>query len=213
MRANTAPRQRSKATTSRSPLIRAIIVTLVVLTQGLICGGEGETPVRQDPKSQATQTESKSQSSLVPQARQHPSYQVFAHQSALPSITVVDQATLEVGDNVKIDVSRPDQLPDQQKEALADQFEVPVGVINKLFVRFSNPPPTDAAHAAQELRTTVIDYKYLQERLNKYHPPSGGEAVKTNALQALQVGDIDKAWEMYIAIPKPSAPTKLRIVR
>ena len=193
-------------------MIRATIVAVVVLTQGLIFGGEGETPRPQAPKSQAAQTPSPSLSPLVPQARQHPSYQVFAHQFPLPSITVVDQATLDVGGKVKIDVSQSEQLSDQQKEALADRFEVPVGVVSKLLVRFSKQSPVDAAQVAQELRITVIDYKYLQERWRQYLPPIGKAEVKTNALQALQVGEIDKAWEMYVALPRPSAPTGLRIV-
>ena len=196
----------------RLPVIRTIIATFVILTQGMILGSEGQTLPASDHGSQAAQTQSSSLSLLAAQGRQHPSYQVFAHQFPLPSITVVDQATLDVGGKVKIDVSQSEQLSDQQKEALADRFEVPIGVVSKLLVRFSKQSPVDAAQVAQELRITVIDYKYLQERWRQYLPPIGKAEVKTNALQALQVGEIDKAWEMYVALPRPSAPTGLRIV-
>jgi hypothetical protein len=208
-----APLQcRSNPAASRLLVIRATIVAVVILTQGLIFGGEGKTPRPQAPKGQAAQTQSSSLSSLVAQARQHPNYQVFAHQFALPSITVVGQSTLDVGSKVKIDVSQSEQLPDQQKEALASRFQVPVGVVSKLLVRCSKQSPGDAARVAQELRTIVTDYKYLHERWTRYRPPTGKEEVKTSALQALQDGEIDKAWEIYVALPRPSAPTGLRIV-
>jgi hypothetical protein len=64
---------------------------------------------------------------------------------------------------------------------------------------------------AGKLRVTVIDYKYLLERWTQYLPPSGTEKVKADALLALQSGDIDKAWKMYVDLPRPEPPTGFRI--
>ena len=68
------------------------------------------------------------------------------------------------------------------------------------------------AQVAGKLRDTIIDYKYLLERWNQYHPPTGKEQVKTDALLALRAGDMDKAWELYVDLPRPQPPTGLRVV-
>jgi len=124
---------------------------------------------------------------------------------------VVDQTTLEVGGKQKIDVSQLDQLTTQEKETLASQFDVPVGVVDNLLKSYSKPAPADAAEVAGKLHAAVIDYKYLLARWTQYHPPTGGEQVKTDALLALQGGEMDKAWKMYIELPRPEPPTGLRI--
>ncbi len=86
-----------------------------------------------------------------------------------------------------------------------------MGVIDNLLESCSKQAPADAAEVAGKLRVMVIDYKYLLARWTQYHPPTGQEKVKTDALLALQGGDIDKAWKMYIALPRPDPPTGFRI--
>jgi hypothetical protein len=203
------PRQCQSKTTAAS---LTIIAAFVILTQGMIVGSEGQILVPPDRGSQAVQTQPSSLSLLVAQGRQHPGYQVFAEHLALPAITVVDEATLDVDGKMKIDVSRLDQLTAQQKETLAGQFEVPVGVIDKLLGSVSNSVPADATQVAGKLRATIIDYKYLLERWIQYIPPTGKEKVKADALLALQAGDIDKAWGMYADLPRPKPPTGFGVV-
>jgi hypothetical protein len=188
------------------------MITFVILTQGMILGSKGQSLVPPDQGSEAAPVPRSSFSLLVEQRRQHPSYQILAGQLAMPSIAIVDETTLVVGAKLKIDVRRLDQVTRLQKETLAGQFEAPVGVIDKLWASFSNSVPSDAAQMAAKLRTTVIDYKYLLERWSQYRPSPGKETVKTDALLALQGGDLDKAWEMYVDLPRPKPPAGLRIV-
>ena len=192
-------------------MIRTIMSTFVILTLGMTLGGRGQSLVPADPGSQAADIPPPSLPLLVAERRQHPSFQIFAGQLALPAITSVDETTLEIGGKLKMDVRRLDQVTPQQKETLAGQFEVPVGVVDKLWTSFSNNVPSDAAQMAGKLRATVIDYKYLLERWSRYRPPTGKETIKADALLALQGGDLEKAWELYVALPRPKAPGGLRI--
>lgn len=192
-------------------MIRASMATLVILTQGMIPGSEGQSLLPPDGGSKATNAEPSSPLLIAAQGRGQPSYQVFAFRCTSPSITVVNETTLEIGGKQKIDISRLDQLTTQEKETLAGKFDVPVGVIDNLLESYSKQTPADAAGLADKLRVTVIDYKYLLARWTQYHPPTGQEKVKTDALLALQGGEIDKAWKMYIDLPRPDPPTGFRI--
>jgi len=205
-------RCQSKSAASGLPAIHTVIATFVILTLGMIPTSKGQTLRLPDLGSQAAQTQPSSLSLLAAQGRQHPGYQVFAGHLALPSIAVVGETTLEVGGMTKFDVSRLDRLTLTQKETLAGQFEVTVGVVDKLLASFSNPASTDAAQLAGKLRLAVIDYRYLLERWTQYRPPAGEEKVKADALLALRAGDIDKAWGMFVDLPKPKPPVALQIV-
>jgi hypothetical protein len=141
-----------------------------------------------------------------PQGRQMERYKAFARQAPMPSMTVTDKTTLEIGGNVKTDLSRLAQLSTGEKAALASQFGVPAGIIGKVAERASTNPPPDAAQLAQDLRTAVIDYRFLQGEWERYHPPAEGQQTKADALAALQTGDIGKAWELYDRLQRPSAP-------
>ncbi|MFZ0828012.1 MAG: hypothetical protein WAO02_11370 [Verrucomicrobiia bacterium] len=164
--------------------------------------GGGSVSAKSDPSSPALP---------AAEGRRQPSYQVFAFHFISPAIVVVNATTLEVGGKQKIDVSRLDQLAREEKETLANRFDVPVGVVDCLLRGCTNHAPADATEVAAKLRAMVIDYKYLLERWTRYHPPTGREKVKTDALLALQGGDLDKAWKMYIDLPRPAPPTGFRI--
>ena len=147
-------------------------------------------------------------------------YKAFVRQSELPLITTTNNALLEVGGKVKTDTTRLAKLSAPDKEALAGQFGVPVAVIDKLVRRVASGSTPTAGQFAQELRTAVVDYRFLQLEWKRYHPPAEGQKTKAAGLEALQAGDISKAWELYDglrkpqapAISAPSAPTGLRIV-
>lgn len=208
-----APLQRwSKPAAPRLPVVRILIAAVAILTQVMILGSIGQTIIVPNPGNPSAQTQPSSPSLLAAQGRQHPSYLVFASHFALPAIIVVGATTLEVDGKMKIDVSRLDQLTTQQKESLAGQLEIPIGVVDNLLASFSGPAPTDAAQLAGRLRVAVTDYKYLLERWNRYLPPAGRENVKADALLALQAGELDKAWGLYAGLPKPAPPTGFQIV-
>ena len=132
--------------------------------------------------------------------------QSFARQAQLPSITATNSTVLEVGGMARTDAARLAQLSTREQEALAGQFGVPVGVITKVVQRLASGSPPAADQLAQELRTAVIDYRFLQIEWKRYHPPAEGQRSKVAALEALQAGDIGKAWELYDALRKPQAP-------
>jgi hypothetical protein len=150
-----------------------------------------------------------------PQGCQMERYKAFARQAPMPSITVTDQTTIEIGGSVKADLSRLSQLSAGEMGALASQFGVPAGVIGKVAERAATNEPPNAAQFVQDIRTAVIDYKFLQGEWDKYNPPAAGQKIRADALAALQTGDITKAWEMYDGLLRPAAPapaTSLRIV-
>lgn len=190
-----------------------VLAACMVLMPDLILASGSETSPPQELGAKAEENQVTPLSLLVAQARRHPSYQVFAHHVALPSIIGVENSKLRVGEKVEVDISRWDQLSEHQKQTLADQFEIPVGAVHKLLERFTNNALLNVEQAGQELRTNLIDYKYLQEKWAQYIPPTGEEKIKTDALQALRVGEIDKVWETYLALPRPQPPAGLQIVR
>ena len=144
------------------------------------------------------------------QGRQMGRYKAFVRQADLPPITVTTNVIIEVGGVVKTDVARLAQLSMREKEALAGQFSVPVGVIDKLVERVATNSPPSADRLIQELRTTVIDYRFLHIEWDRYHPPAEGMQTRSNALEALQAGDLAKAWELYDGLARPAAPTIAR---
>jgi len=139
-------------------------------------------------------------------------YKAFVRQAETPAIQVAGKTTLEVGGTVKTDLNRLARLSDPDQETLAGQFGVPAGVIAKVAEHAAENPPGDAAQAAQRLRTAVIDYRFLRGEWERYNPPTEGQKVKADALEALQAGDISRAWELYDGLQRPAPPGSLRIV-
>jgi hypothetical protein len=144
--------------------------------------------------------------SSEPQGHQMRRYQAFARQAELPPIAVKSETTLEIGRAAKTDITQLAELSTREQESLAAQFEVPAGVIAKVLQGAATNPQRAAAQFAQELRTAVIDYRFLQGEWGRYHPPSEGQKTKADALEALQAGDIAKAWALYDGLRKPEAP-------
>jgi hypothetical protein len=160
--------------------------------------------VIRDPATGAEQTPASVPAHI--RGRQHPSYQVFAYQLRLPAITVSDTNMVVVAGRLGIQPTRVGQLSRQEIETLATLFGVPAGVLNQCFRSLANDLRLSAEVLAQDLRTTVIDYKYLVDRWNCYTPPSDMQAFKAAALKVLEEGELSKAWEMYRSLPRPEAP-------
>ncbi len=137
-------------------------------------------------------------------------YQAFARQAQLPPIDVTSETTLDVGGQAKTDTSRLPQLSTRETQNLADQFGVPTGVIARLAQRAAATPPPPASQFARDLRTAVVDYRFLQGEWRGYHPPPEGAQPKTDALAALQAGDLARAWALYDALAKPATPVVAR---
>lgn len=193
------------------PNLRAMAVWVVFL-QTIMSASPGEPPPPGRDEGQARPVQTAQNSRAWPRGHEPPGYQLFARQVSLPAIVVVDENTLAFGEGVKVNMRSLGPMSIREKKALAGQFEVPVEVLDKALRRASTKTQSNAAQWAQELRTLVIDYKYLQDRWNRYRPPGGQEKLKANALEALQAGEIEKAWEMYDALPRPQPPGGLRVV-
>jgi hypothetical protein len=146
----------------------------------------------------------------VRQARLHPSYQVFVAQAHLPEIKLLDNRVLSVGPSSKLDFGNPDPGVSGEKIALAAQLQVPTEFLKGLVQKLS-AKQLRGEELAQEFQTAVIDYRYLAAKLARYHPTARGETLKVEALNCLQVGDLQRAWVIFIDLPKPLPPTGLRI--
>jgi hypothetical protein len=191
--------------------VRSIAICALV-TQGLNMAQAADAVPVKEP---GTQTTLALKPAYTPKGCQMERYKAFARQAELPAITVTNKTTLEVGGTVKTDLHRLAQLSIQEKEALAGQFGVPAGVIGKVAERSANNPLPNAKLLAQDLRTAVVDYRFLQGEWGRYNPPAEGQKLKADALQAPQTGDISKAWELYDGLQKPAPPpppTNLRVV-
>jgi hypothetical protein len=163
-------------------------------------------------KEPVAQTAPAQKPAYTPKGREMERYKAFARQAEMPAITVTNTTVLEAGGPVRIDLTRLGQLSGSEKEALAGQFEVPSGVIGKLIERATNNPSPGAAQITRDIRTAVIDYRFLQGEWGRYHPPAEGQQLKADALAALQTGDIGKAWELYDGLQRPAPPANLRVV-
>lgn len=192
----------NRTVSSRGLSVRSVAVCAAVV-HCLTMARAADAPPARAPGSEPLRVQTQP---YTPQGRQMKRYQAFARSAELPLTIPTDKTTLEVGSRVKTDIRRLTQLSSQEKRALAEQFEVPVGVIEKLVQRVANVPHLEAADFAQELRTAAIDYRFLQGEWGRYHPPTEGQKVKAEALDALNAGEIGKAWELYDALGKPQAP-------
>jgi len=201
-------------------LCRLAVWRLVVcagLVQGLTPTRAGDVSPVGEPDRQPTQAQ---KPPYPVHGREMERYKASVRQADLPLITVTSNILTEVGGVAKIDVTRLAQLSTQEKEALAQLFRVPVAVVDKPVQRVAKNSPPTAEQLAQELRTAVIDYRFLHIEWDRYHPPTAGQQAKSEALAALQAGELARAWELYDglsrpqppALARPAPPTNLRVV-
>jgi hypothetical protein len=188
--------------------IRSIVFCAIVAPCLTPAWADDALPAKQ-PADHAAQAQTPA---YTPQGYQMERYKAFARQAPMPVIIATEKTTIEVGGTVKADLSRLAQLSSQEKEALAGQFGVPARVIDKVAERAASNPSPSAAQLAQDLRTAVVDYRFLLGEWTRYNPPAEGQQLKAAALQALQSGDISKAWELYDGLQRPAAPGNLRVV-
>ena len=190
------------------PAIRAFAACALIVQGGSLARAADPLPVNEP----APQVVPAPKPVYTPKGRQMERYKAFARQAKMPTIAITNPAVVEVGGVVKTDLKRLGQLSDSEKAALATQFGVPADVIGKLMERAATNPAPDAGQVAQNVRTAVVDYKFLQQEFEQYHPSPEGQKVKTDALAALRGGDVTKAWEIYDGLRGPAPPSKPRII-
>jgi hypothetical protein len=190
--------------------IRGALALSVQFMGALLAVRAGEPASEAPAHIEATHTES-AEARAVCHARAHPSYQVFAAHLRLPAITALDDSTLSIGGQLRFDFRKVDDTVAQEKVAVAKLLEIP----DTAFTGLTRTLPADGRLSPEELarqfQTAVMDYKYLSNRWEQYRPGPEGEPVKTEALKSLRTGDLGKAWQLFIGLPRPSAPTGFRI--
>lgn len=145
-------------------------------------------------------------SAVAIQGRRHPAYQVFAYRAQLPSITIVSNQIVIIDGTVSIASTKLHRISWRQRDAIALEFDVPQGVIDHWLASLLRIAPLDGSTLAQNLCAMVIDYRYLEMRWTQYIPPLNMQSFKDTALQALEAGDLNAAWDMYYSLPRPVAP-------
>jgi hypothetical protein len=149
--------------------------------------------------------------SSVDQAKMHPSYRLFVAQTRLPDIKAFDRVLI-VGGALTVDLVKPNLVTADEKLALTELLQVRPEFLAAIISKLATNQQFKSEKLASEFQTAVIDYRYLNERWTHYRPDPDGEAIKTKALQHLQAGDLEQAWQMYIELPRPPPPTGLRII-
>lgn len=190
-----------------------VAVACVTCSEGMRMTYAGEAPVQSVLQSSTNAAQSPPTLPTPEVWRRHPSYQVFDSRTALPSVKVAAKGTLEIGGQTKLELVRATQIPAEQKKALAAQFELPGTVFDRFLQRLAANQGMGTEQGAKALRTMVVDYRYLRDRWNQYRPPAGKEKIKTDALQSLEAGDLDKAWAMFVALSPPAPPGQLQAIR
>jgi len=172
-----------------------------------------QNPRAGDPQAESENKQPSRAASLTvaSQGRSQPNYQVFAYKTPLPQVLELSNLTVAVG-AVVINLSSANRIPPQDKQALAGLLGVPVSVVQRVLARVSRESGGDPERFRQDLHDTVMDYKYLRDRWARYHPPAESTKEKTEALAALEDGDVDKAWEIFRSLPRPQPPGVPRIV-
>lgn len=145
-------------------------------------------------------------------ARKHPSYQVFAAKLKLPAIAVLEPNTIQVGGQIRFELTNLAQLPIAQRQAMAEVLEVPPAVVNQFFSSQDGnlSEVGAAANFAAQLRATVVDHHFLQDWWTRFSPPPQWQTLKSEALESLQAGQLAKVWELYLTLLRPAPPKNLR---
>jgi hypothetical protein len=148
--------------------------------------------------------------SEIVQARRHPSYQVFVARSRLPDINYVEPGILTVGSGLKLNLSTFNEVSSADKAELIRLLGVSPEFLAAMARRLSTNQVTGEVLAGQ-FRTALTDHAYLAERWRRYRPTVDRAGVKEEALRCLEAADIEKAWKLYLRLPRPAPPGGLQI--
>jgi len=91
--------------------------------------------------------------------------------------------------------------------ALADRLQMPIAALDRLVQNLSANTHIKGQELADSFRNAVIDFRFLEDRWNRVHPPQIDLEIKTQALNALSAGDIDRAWALVRGFAAAPATT------
>ena len=182
-----------------------------VLSAGLIALHCSETRAQTGaPQVFGTRQAESVQSSTGCEWRLHSGYSVFATQLSLPQVIVINDRSLDIGGLTRLEFGGTNQ--NQATSALADRLQVPVATLDRLVQNLSTNTHIKGQELADSFRKAVIDFRFLEDRWTRVHPPQIDLEIKTQALNALRAGDIDRAWALFECLPRPRPPQGLRVV-
>src|SRR5262249_19902462 len=141
--------------------------------------------------------------------RRHPSYQVFASRMVIPEISGRDARTLGIGSDIAFKLRQP--LGARDLQLIAAHLNLSPMLLRAFLAQINFQEHLEAQQAARQLTTSITDYFYLREQWNRYHPPPELRKAKADALAALEAGNIQEAWRLFSALPRPGPPGGLRV--
>ncbi len=179
---------------------------LLALGWILLLGLSGQSQPAPGAGSQGTLHQVESSTS---RGRQLASYRVFATHCTLPTITT-NGGEVQIAGKYLVSTSPTATLPTERLQELAKLFDLPIPVLTGFLKSWRAKPALTARVMAVELQSSIIDYKYLLSRWTAMHPTAEKEHLKDTALAALNSGDLNQAWELYLSPERPAAPTNFR---
>jgi len=139
----------------------------------------------------------------------YPAYSLIAAQLSLPNIAAAAERVLEIDGTARLDFAAANESP--AASALAAQMRIPLSAMKGLIRQLANETELTGPQLAASFRTELVDYKFLEERWNQFHPAGTALQVKQAALAALEAGDLERAWTLFEDLPKPRPPRQLRV--
>jgi hypothetical protein len=139
----------------------------------------------------------------------YPAYSFIAAQLSFPNIAAAGERVLQINGVARLDFAAPNET--QVTSPLAAQLRIPLAALTGLIRQLANETALTGPELAASFRTALVDYKFLEERWNKFHPAGTGLQVKQAALAALAAGDLERAWTLFEDLPKPRPPRQLKI--
>jgi hypothetical protein len=192
---------------------RTITLPIVLVHLMVLVPASGAEPAAIAERRNVSQPPSKAHA-LVASAEGHrrPDFQVFALHVSLPAITATNSHCLIVGGTLGLELP---QSPSRaaQVVAVSRKLGVSVTLLDACLRKFEASAPAGLHESVDALRASLVDYRYLRQKWTQYHPPPGKESAKTLALSLLETGELEKAWALFNALPRPSPPAGLRTVR
>jgi len=77
--------------------------------------------------------------------------------------------------------------------------------------RFTRSPKVREEDVARQLRTAMIDYRFLLAELTAFRPSNHDQEARVAALTELLNGDLPSAWRCYHGLSWLQPPPRLRI--
>ena len=120
-------------------------------------------------------------------------------------------AAVQLGEKQILEARHLEQMTAEEQEVLGEVFAVPPPLITR-FIKGRYKPEWNADQVAKEFRACITDYKFLVHTWNEFVSLEG-DSPKKEARQALQAGDVAKAWQLYPVDRggRPPPPQNLRI--